>query len=74
MYVSNRYFAASACKLCEGVVRHEPWCARENSNTAYAWAIVQNPELIGYGDALALHALGVVWGERVCGGSCAKSS
>ena len=58
---SNRYSADSACAYCEGVVRHESWCATQNANAYYAFAAVLDPKQLNIGDELTLHALGVAW-------------
>ena len=41
---SNRYSADSACAYCEGVVRHESWCATQNANLYYAFEAVVDPK------------------------------
>ncbi len=71
---SNRYSAESACEHCGGVVRHEPWCITVDSLVYYAYQIVADPSRLTIGDALILHALGVIWGENVCKGKCQSSA
>lgn len=58
---SNQYSADSACGHCDGVVRHESWCATQNANAYYAFEVVLDPTHLSVGDELSLHALGVVW-------------
>lgn len=58
---SNRYSADSACPYCDGVVRHESWCATQNANAYYAFEAVLDPKRLSIGDELALHALGAAW-------------
>ena len=58
---SNQYSADSACVHCDGVIRHESWCATENANVHYAFQAVLDPYKLSLGDQLILHALGVVW-------------
>lgn len=58
---SNRYSADSACPYCDGVIRHESWCATQNANAYYAFEAVSDPTRLSVGDELSLHALGVVW-------------
>ena len=63
---SNRYSADSSCAYCEGVVRHESWCATQNANSYYAFEAVLDPTQLSVGDEVTLHALGVVWStERI---------
>lgn len=72
-YHSNRYSAESACLYCEGVVRHEHWCATCNRAVLYAYQIVLKPENLTTSDKLILHALGIVWANDKSQGSCQKS-
>ena len=58
---SNRYSADSACVCCEGVIRHESWCATQNAIVHYAFQAVLDPKQLNLGDELILHGLGVVW-------------
>jgi hypothetical protein len=58
---SNQYSADSACVHCDGVIRHESWCATQNANVHYAFQAVFDPGKLTLGDVLILHALGVVW-------------
>ncbi len=60
-YHSNQYGAQSACQFCNGVVRHEHWCAQVDDLVNYAHKIVVDPKQLTIGDALALHSLGVRW-------------
>ena len=58
---SNRYRVDSACEYCDGVIRHEPWCATQSPDVHYAFQAVSDPDTLSLGDSLILHALGVVW-------------
>lgn len=69
-YHSNRYYAASACECCAGIVRHEPWCITSNRNVQYAYQVVVNPEKLTQQDSLILHSLGVTWSVPACKGDC----
>lgn len=60
-YHNNSYNAASACKHCGGILRHEKWCSTLNLAVHYAYDILFNPEHLTREDDLRLHALGVVW-------------
>jgi hypothetical protein len=63
---SNKYSAESACVHCQGVVRHEFWCATQSSNVHYAFQAVLDSNQLSLGDELILHALGVAWtAERI---------
>ena len=62
---SNQYSADSACGHCDGVIRHEAWCATQNAGVLYAYQIVSDPGLLSTGDHLILHALGVAWTKRI---------
>jgi hypothetical protein len=68
---SNRYGADSACKHCDGIIRHECWCATENANVRYAFTAAFDSDHLSRGDELILHALGVTWkaagSRRTCG-------
>lgn len=61
LYHSNRYHARSACQLCEGIVRHEPWCLTVNPAVWYAYEIVVYPDRVTLEDSIILHSLGVLW-------------
>jgi hypothetical protein len=61
LHHSNRYSADSACVCCEGVIRHESWCATQNAIVHYAFQAVLDPKQLSLGDELILHGLGVVW-------------
>lgn len=65
---SNRYHAASACVNCEGIIRHENWCAAVNTNTEYAFLSILEPAVMLEADHIILHGLGVRWNmcERKC--------
>jgi hypothetical protein len=69
-YHSNRYNAQSACEHCGGIIRHERWCITCNPVVQYAYTAVVEPDKLTFADALVLHALGVVWGENQCKGTC----
>ena len=60
-YHSNRYSAESACRHCNGVIRHERWCPTRNPQVAYAYQILADPSRLSLRDQLILHALGVSW-------------
>ena len=68
---SNRYSADSACRHCDGIIRHEYWCATENANVRYAFTAAFDSDQLSLGDELILHALGVTWkaagSSRKCG-------
>jgi hypothetical protein len=69
-YHSNRYHAAAACGHCEGIIRREIWCIALDPMVYYAYQIVADPSKLTIGDALILHALGVIWETKACKGSC----
>ena len=58
---SNQYSADSACVHCDGVIRHESWCATQNANVRDAFQAALYSDKLSVGDGLILHALGVVW-------------
>ena len=58
---SNRYSAASACRHCEGIIRHEAWCLTQNTNVHYAYQLLADSAHLSVGDCLILHALGAAW-------------
>ena len=62
---SNHYSADSACVHCDGVIRHEPWCATQSANVYYAFRAVLDPSVLSLGDELVLHALGVAWTSKI---------
>ena len=59
--VSNKYDVACRCSICNGVVRHEPWCVMVNKEMEYAFLFAVNPTIITQGDTIELHSLGVLW-------------
>jgi hypothetical protein len=59
---SNRYSADAACAHCDGVIRHEPWCATQSEDVHYAFRVLVDSKQLSPGDELSLHALGVSWG------------
>ena len=59
--VSNKYDAADCCTICNGVVRHEPWCVMVNKEMEYVFLLTVNPTIITEGDTIELHSLGVLW-------------
>ncbi len=65
-YHSNRYNVQAACKHCEGIIRHEPWCIKVDPIVSYAYQIVADSNNLSVGDALILHSLGVSWGPTSC--------
>ena len=67
---SNKYSAEAACEHCQGVVRHESWCITRCETVLYAYEAVINADKLTEGDRLMLHALGVVWTNNSCNGSC----
>jgi hypothetical protein len=70
IFHSNRYNAQAACKHCEGVIRHEPWCITLHPAVYYAYRVVADPSKLTRGDALILHSLGVIWGANTCQKNC----
>jgi hypothetical protein len=58
---SNQYSADSACAHCDGIIRHEPWCATLSPEVGYAFWAVSNSNPLSLGDEISLHALGVTW-------------
>ena len=54
----NQYSADSACGHCDGVIRHELWCITQNTSVQYAYQAISDPDHLGTGDELILHALG----------------
>jgi hypothetical protein len=73
IFHSNRYHARAACPHCDGIIRHEPWCITLHPAVYYAYQIVSDPTKLTLGDALILHSLGVMWGEKACPGNCKTS-
>jgi hypothetical protein len=61
---SNRYSADSACTHCDGVIRHEPWCATLSAEVAYAFWAISDSNRLNAADELRLHALGVTWATK----------
>lgn len=61
LHYSNRYSAESACAHCEGVIRHESWCATQSATVSYAFRAVLDHHQLSLGDELILHGLGVIW-------------
>jgi hypothetical protein len=55
---SNQYSTDLACGHCDGVLRHEPWCATQNASVLYAYQVISDPSHLSRGDHLILHALG----------------
>ena len=69
-YHSNTYTADSACEHCGGIIRHEKWCITKSEIVIYAYEAVLDAEKLSLGDRIILHALGVLWGGKVCAGNC----
>ena len=69
-YHSNTYSADAACEHCSGVIRHEEWCITRNDRVSYAYEAVLDAGKSSPGDRIILHALGVVWRGKACGGAC----
>jgi hypothetical protein len=69
-YHCNTYSADAACEHCSGVIRHEDWCITRNDVVSYAYEAVLDAGKLSLADHLTLDALGVVWPDKVCGGSC----
>lgn len=67
IFHSNRYNAQAACKHCEGVIRHEPWCITLHPSIYYAYQIVADPSKLTVGDALILHSRGDLGSECLPG-------
>ena len=61
LHHSNQYSVESACDYCEGVIRHESWCATQSATVHYAFQAVLDSNKLSLGDELMLHGLGVVW-------------
>lgn len=65
---SNKYSLENACEVCEGLIRHEPWCIVHNSTVFKAF------EAVLYGvdeaDEARLAGLGVRW--NTCVGKVCK--
>ena len=59
---SNRYSADTACSHCDGIIRHESWCATQSEDVRYAFGVLLDSKQLSRGDELSLHALGVSWG------------
>jgi glycerol-3-phosphate cytidylyltransferase-like family protein len=55
---SNRYSAASACRHCDGVIRHEPWCITQNTNVHFAYQLIADPAHLSVEDRLIRHRKG----------------
>jgi len=66
--IGNRYSAGSACACCDGILRHEPWCATINGNVHYAHQVALFPNQLSLEDRIILHALGVEWRAECAGG------
>ena len=63
---NNKYSADSACVYCDGIIRHESWCATQSANVQYAFEAVLDPDKLDIRDELILHALGAAWiAERI---------
>jgi len=73
-YHSNQYNAESTCEHCGGIVRHEKWCITCDALVQYAYSVVLEPEKLILSDRLILHALGVVWEQNQCQGTCRQAS
>ncbi len=58
---SNRYSADSACMHCDGIIRHETWCATLSEAAGYAFGAISDSNRLSVEDELRLHALGVAW-------------
>jgi hypothetical protein len=64
----DKHYIAAACVHCDGVIRHESWCATQSANVHYAFRAALDPGQLSLGDKLILHALGVAWAaERKSG-------
>lgn len=73
IFHNNRYNAQAACKHCEGVIRHAPWCITLHPSVYYAYQIVADPSKLTMGDSLILHSLGVIWGPNACKKNCSTN-
>ncbi len=60
-YQGDRYTTQSACRHCDGKIRHERWCPTRNPQVAYAYQVLADPSRLSLRDQLILHALGVCW-------------
>ena len=58
---ANQYGEDSACRHCQGIISHEPWCITSNDTVRYAFQVLFRPTLLSLQDSLILHALGVAW-------------
>ncbi len=69
--VSQQRIQRRCCREhCSGIIRHETWCITRNDEVAYAYKAVLDADKLSLGDQLILHALGVVWGGKLCHGVC----
>lgn len=60
-YHCNRYSADSACEYCGSIIRHEPWCIRQDSANPKTEQLLLDGTHLTQADHLILHALGVTW-------------
>jgi hypothetical protein len=67
MRVLNKYDAAGCCTICNGVVRHEPWCVMVNKEMEYAFLLAVNPTIITEGDTIESYILWACCGIPVPG-------
>lgn len=62
--VTNRYSAEGACKFCDGVVHHQPWCRLRNATVAYCFLLVEQAQFMTRADLEHLHGMGIAWENR----------
>ena len=63
LYQGKENLSQAGCNYCDGITEHAPWCATQDPNVYYAYAIVADSSKITVADELLLHSLGVVWDE-----------
>jgi hypothetical protein len=56
---TNQYSLESACDICEGVIRHQPWCIEVNSLVLEAFKAVYDG--LSEADEARLAGWGVLW-------------
>jgi hypothetical protein len=61
LFHRNQYLVEAACAYCQGKQNHEPWCATQDPQVFYAYAIVSDGSKLTFADSLVLHSLGVTW-------------
>jgi len=68
LFRSNKYSLENACEVCDGLIRHEPWCIVHNNTVFKAF------EAVLYGldeaDEARLAGMGVRWTGVKKGKTC----